>query len=95
MHMISSNPSFVNRDVRSQGQVVESENEGKDVESGPHNEEIEEVPRFVGDTVYAIPSFPQSMYTNLRRVSYRYAEDLTREHISYPELQAADASGVV
>ena len=58
MQAISSNPSFINRDVRSQGQVVEMEGEGKDVESGPHNEEIEEVPRDIGDAGYVIVSLP-------------------------------------
>ena len=58
MRMISSNPSFVNRDVRSQGQVVEREGEGKDVESGQHTEEIEEVPRDISDAGYVIVSLP-------------------------------------
>ena len=57
MQMISSNPSFVNRDVRSQGQVVEREGEGKEVESGPQKDEIEGVPRAVDNTVYVF-SFP-------------------------------------
>ena len=53
---IRSNPSFVNRDARAPGQVVEREGEGKDVESEPHNEEIEEFPRAVTDTAYAMSS---------------------------------------
>ena len=58
MRMISSNPSFINRDARALGQVVEREGEGKDVESEPHNEEIEEVPRDISDTEYVIVSLP-------------------------------------
>ena len=55
MRMINSNPSFVNRDVRSQEQVVEREGEGKDVESGPEKDEIDEVLRTVA---YATSSPP-------------------------------------
>ena len=58
MQAIRSNPSFINRDVRSQGQAVERENEDKDVESGPHNEEIEEVPRDISDAGYVFVSLP-------------------------------------
>ena len=56
MLALSSNPSFVNRDARAQEQVVESKDEGKDVESGPQEDEIEEVPRVVTDTVCVISS---------------------------------------
>ena len=94
MRVDRSNPSFINRDARVQEHVVEGEGEGKDVENGPQKNEIEEVPRVVGDTVY-MPSLPRSMYTSLCRVSDRRAEDLDWEHRSSPELQIVDASGVV
>ena len=55
---ISSNPSFINRDARVQELAVESEGEGKDVESGQHTEEIEEVPRDISDAGYVIISLP-------------------------------------
>ena len=37
-----------------QEQVVENEGKAEDVETGSPKDEIEEVPRVVGDTVYAI-----------------------------------------
>ena len=59
IHAISSNPSFINRDASALAeQVVERGGEGKDVESGPHNEEIEEVPRDIGDAGYVFVSLP-------------------------------------
>ena len=58
MRRASSNPSFIDPNARAREQVVESEGEGKDVESGPHNEEIEEVPRDISDAGYAIVSLP-------------------------------------
>ena len=91
---ISSNPSFIDRDARVQEPIVKSEGEGKDVETGMLKDEIEEVPQVVGDTVY-MPSLPRSMYRSLCRVSDRHVEDLSWEHMSYPELQIVDASGVV
>ena len=50
---LSSNPSFVNRDVRAQELIVESEGE-KDVDNGPLKDEIEEVPRAVSDAEYVV-----------------------------------------
>ena len=55
MQVDRPNPSFINRDARVHEPVVGSEGE-KDVENGPQKDEIEEVPRVVGDTVYAISS---------------------------------------
>ena len=51
MPAIRSNPSFINRDACAQEQVVESEGKDKDAESGPQEDEIEEIPRVVDDTV--------------------------------------------
>ena len=55
---IRSNPSFINQGARAQEQVIENESEGKDVESGQHTEEIEEVPRDISDAGYVIVSLP-------------------------------------
>ena len=55
MRRASSNPSFIDPNARAREQVVESEGEGKDVESGPEKDEIDEVLRTVA---YATSSPP-------------------------------------
>ena len=55
MRRASSNPSFIDPNARAREQVVESEGEGKDMESRPEKDEIEEVSRTVGYAVLSAP----------------------------------------